>query len=70
MIIEEIASIEGIEVTEEEYNTRALGYAATYGYEDIASLETDFGKEELERTILTDLVMEYLLEQAVIVDAE
>lgn len=70
MIIEEIASIEGIEVTEEEYNTRALGYAATYGYEDIASLETDFGKEELERTILTDLVMEYVLEQAVIVDAE
>lgn len=70
MIIEEIASIEGIAVTEEEYNTRALEYAANYGYEDIASLETDFGKEELERTILTDLVMEYVLEQAVIVDAE
>ena len=70
MIMREIASIEGIEVTEEEYNKRALEYAVSYGYEDIATLETDYGKEELEKTVLMDVVMDYLVEQAVVVDAE
>ena len=70
MIMEEIASIEGIKVSEEEYTTRALEYALSYGYEDIAGLETDYGKEEMERIILLDLVMDFLVEEAVIVDAE
>ena len=70
MIMDEIARIEGIELTEEEYNTRTLEYAIMYGYEDIATFETDYGKEEMEQVILSDIVMDFLVEEAVIVDAE
>ena len=70
MILQKIASIEGIEVTEEDYNTQGLEYAISYGYEDLATFETDYGKEEIERVILLDMVMDYLLAQSVIIDAE
>ena len=70
MIMEEIARIEGIELTQEEYNTRALEYAVMYGYEDISTFETDYGKEKMEQAILSDIVMEFLVEEAVIVEAE
>ncbi len=70
MILQKIASIEGIEVTEEDYKTQGLDYAISYGYEDLATFETDYGKEEIERVILLDMVMDYLLAQSVIVDAE
>ena len=70
MVLEEIANVEGIEVSEEEYNKRALEYAASYGYEDVATFETDYGKEEVEGIILLDLVMEFLVDEAIIVDAE
>ena len=70
MVMKEIAAIEGIEVSEEEYNTRALEYAASYGYEDIATFEADYSKEEIEQIILLDIVMDFLVEEAVIVEAE
>ncbi len=71
MIMEEIAEKEGITVSEEEYNTRALEYALSYGYEDVATFEAEYtSKEELEAIILSDVVMDFLVEEAVIVEAE
>lgn len=70
MILQEIAAIEEIQVTEADYNTQGLEYAISYGYEDLATFETDYGKEEIESVILLDMVMDFILEQAVIVDAE
>lgn len=70
MVLEEIASVEDIKVSEEEYNKRVLEYAASYGYDDVAAFETDYGKEEIEGIILLDVVMEFLVDEAIIVDAE
>ena len=71
MIMEKIAEIEGITVSEEEYNTRALEYALSYGYKDLATFEAEYtSKEELETIILSDVVMDFLIEESVIIEAE
>ena len=61
---------ENADITEEEYNEKATKYASKEGYKDVAEFEKHLGREELEKVLLIDIVMDFLLEQAIIVDAE
>ena len=70
MIIEEIAALEKIELTDEIYNEMALEYAASYGYEDIASFVEAYGEETVRDAILSELVMQFLMDNAVITEVQ
>lgn len=68
LVMSSIAKKEQLEVTSEEYEERALLYAQEYGYTDIADFEADFGKEEIEEAILYDIVIEFVIRNAVIME--
>lgn len=71
MILDEIAAVEKLELTDEEYTTRVAEYAKNYGYEDdIAGFEEQYDKEVIKEVLLNDFVMEWLVDQSVITDAE
>lgn len=70
MIISEIAKMENIELTDEIYKEEAMEYAENYGYDDIESFENSYGKDIIQLTILSDMVMKFIIENAVISDAE
>lgn len=70
MIIEEIAKIEGIEVSDEEYAARLAEMAEYYGYTDVTEFETANGKDNIVDSILSELVMNFIIENAVITDAQ
>ena len=68
LVMSAVAVREGITVTEEEYAIRAMEYALANGYTDIASFEADYGAEEVEEAILIDLVLEFIISNAIIVE--
>jgi len=70
MIIKEIASMENLELTDDVYNARAAKYATEYGYDDVESFVTANGEDVVREAILSDVVMEYILNNAVITEAE
>lgn len=70
MIIAEIAKLEGIEVSDEEYTTKATEMAEYYGYEDVAEFEEANGKDNITDSILSELVMDFIIENAVITEAQ
>ena len=70
MIIDAIAEAEGIELTTEEYNSQVVEYAAAYGYEDVAAFEEACGKELIQKSILANMVMELIIENAVLTEVQ
>ena len=70
MIINEIAAKEGLELTDEEYNTKVVEYATDYGYEDATAFEEAMGKDIVRDAIQADVVMEFIIDNANIMDAE
>ena len=70
MIIDAIAEAEGIKLTSDIYEEKATEYAESYGYSDLTSFETALGKEIIEQSIFSELVMDFIIENAVIADAE
>lgn len=71
MVLEEIAAVEKLELTDAEYAERVAVYAENYGYaDDIEGFEEQYDVEIIRQTLLMDLVMEWLVDQSVITDAE
>lgn len=70
MIVNEIAKMEGIEVSDELYNEEVAEYAEYYGYDDVAEFEEANGKDNIKDSILSELVMDFIIEKAVITDAQ
>ncbi|MBE5921736.1 MAG: hypothetical protein E7269_03165 [Lachnospiraceae bacterium] len=68
MITKQIAKEQGIEVTEEIYQREAKLYMISDGFETIEDLEEYYTKEEIEFSILYDLVTEWIAEHVVIYD--
>lgn len=70
MIIEEIAKIEGIEVSDELYATEVAEMAEYYGYETTEEFEEANGKDNIVNSILSELVMEFIIDNAVITEVQ
>jgi trigger factor len=70
MIINEIAKIEKIEVSDEQYATEVAEMAEYYGYETAEEFEEANGKENIVSSILSELVMDFIIENAVITEAQ
>lgn len=70
MIIEEIAKIEGIEVSDDLYATEVAEMAEYYGYETTKEFEEANGKDNIVNSILSELVMDFIIEKAVITEVQ
>ena len=70
LILVEIATVENLVLSDEEYQSRALIYAQGYGYEDVESFETDYGKDSVIEAVTMDYVMDYLISQSEVIKAE
>ncbi|MGN0506156.1 MAG: trigger factor [Lachnospiraceae bacterium] len=70
LILEKIAETEGLTVSEERYEVMAKQYAQEYGYETVEQFLADYEEEEVRKAILLDYVMEFCIDNAVIVEAE
>ena len=70
MIIEEIARLESITLTEEIFNEKAAVYAESYGYADVETFVAEYGEETVRTAIFSEIVMEFVIDNAVIKDAE
>lgn len=70
LILTEIAVQENLTISEEEYQQRALIYALSYGYEDLESFEEDYGEDAVFEAVTMDYIMDYIISEAVIIEAE
>jgi hypothetical protein len=60
MMVYSIARKNGLELTDDEYQTRATEYAVEYGYDSLSDFEVDYGKSFIQYSILKDSVMRYV----------
>ena len=70
LILREIASVEKLVLTDEEYQQRALVYAVNNGYEDVATFEADYGKDSILEAVTIDCVIDFITTEATIVKDE
>lgn len=70
MYLKAIAEAEGLDLTDEEYEAGTQRYAEQYGYETPEELIAANDEGEIRISLLQEKVMDFLLENANIVDAE
>ena len=70
MIIEEIAKLENIQVSDEEYAAKTAEMVEYYGYTDLTEFEEANGKDNITESILAELVMNFIIDNAVITQAQ
>ena len=70
LVLKEIANVENITVSDELYEQEVAEYAEYYGYDSVEEFEKDNKKADIEFSILAELVMEFLVDEAVIVPAK
>lgn len=70
LYLKAIAEAEGLEVTDEEMAEQGAEYAAQYGYETVEELIAAYGESTVRISIMQDKVLDFLLENAVITEAE
>jgi trigger factor len=60
-----IAEKEALEVTDEIYQEKAETYMAYYGFETVEDLETAYTKETVMAQVISDMAVDFLVENAV-----
>ena len=63
-IFEAILAQEGIEITDEEAEELLKDYLENYGVDDLAALKEAVGEDNINRAILTEKVIKFILENA------
>ena len=67
LVFEHIVAEEGFVITDELYAEKSKEYAKLYGYESLEEFEKAYGKELIEESILWDLMLEVVANNAVII---
>lgn len=70
LVFRAIAEKEGFEVTADSYSEAAESYAGQYGYEDAASFIEAVGKTDLIKQIIWEQVIDLVMENATMAEAE
>lgn len=70
MIISEIAKLESIELTDEIYEEKAMEYAQAYGFTDVETFVEQYDEATVRTAILSELVIDFVIENAVITEAQ
>lgn len=65
-----IAEAEGLEISDEEYQTGMETYSSYYGYTDVTEFETAIGKEDIVDQLLMDKATAFVFDNAVAEEAE
>ncbi len=65
LVLNEIISKENITLTDEMYNSMISEYMERYEYEDRAKFESDYTVEKIRRSMLFDLALKVILDNAV-----
>ena len=65
LIVKAICSAEGIELTEEEFQTMASEYALEYGYESKEDFLQEADIEVLKEDLLYDKVIRFIIDEAI-----
>lgn len=65
LLLSAIAEAEGLELTDEEYNTRAQEYVEYYGYTTIEELEEAYTKETVVMQLTSDMALDLIVENSV-----
>lgn len=63
-----IAKKQHLELSDEEYEEKALEYAQAAGMDDVEAYEEQVGKDLLKSAILREVVMEYLVDECIQVE--
>lgn len=64
LVLNAVAEKEGIEVTDEEYQTRAEEYMNYYGYDTVEALEEAYTKEIVYSQVNSDMALEIIVANA------
>lgn len=70
LVLAKIAEVENITISEEEYQARVLQYATAYGYTTAEDFLAANDQDSVDKSILLEYVMDYLVSQAVIIEAD
>ncbi len=70
LILTEIATQEGLTISEEEYQCRALIFAISYGYEDVETFEAEYGADSVFEAVTMDYIMDYIISLSEIIKDE
>lgn len=70
MLLKAIAETEGLELTDEEYQTRAQEYADQMGLDGVEGLEAQYGEKVVETNLLLDKALELVEDSAVVTDPD
>ena len=63
-----IAEAEGLAFTDDEYQEIAQDYVEHYGYESVEALEEAYTRETVEKQIIADLAVKFIVEHATAVE--
>ena len=66
LAIDAIGKAENMTVSDEEYQSGLEELASQYGAESGEAFEEQYGKEDVENSILYDKIMDYVVDQAVV----
>lgn len=66
LAIDAVAKAENMTISDEEYQTGLADLAEQYGADSAESFEEQYGKEDIENSLLYDKVLDFLTEQAVV----
>ncbi len=64
LVMSAIAEAEKLEVSDEEYSTRAKEYMSYYGYQTLEEFEKAYTKEKVMQNIIFDLALDFVVENA------
>lgn len=70
LILEKISEIENLSVSDERYETEVVKYAEQYNYTTVEEFLAVYKEEDVRKSILMDVTMEFCIANAVISDAE
>ncbi len=62
LVMSAIAEAEKLEVSDEEYSTRAKEYMSYYGYQTLEEFEKAYTKEKVMQNIIFDLALDFVVE--------
>ncbi|MCM1261734.1 MAG: trigger factor [Butyrivibrio sp.] len=66
IMFQAIADVEGLNVSDEEFNNAMSENAATYGYASVEELKEEIDEEEFREYLMAEKVMDFLVENAVV----
>lgn len=70
MLLKAIAETEKLELTDEEYQTRAQEYADQMGLDGVEGLEAQYGEKLVQTNLLLDKALELVEDSAVVTDPD